>query len=126
MNSLGRRLARDLAERGETVLALDSDPRKLEGLPCPTLLGNAEYSSVLDEAGLARAKLLVSALHIEETNNLLTHRAREREIPVSVHAFEASHVPELQALGANHLMVARELGAERLLGAVQRHGAFQP
>jgi len=126
MNSLGRRLAMDLTKRGDGVLAVDSDPRKLEGLPCPTLLGNAEHLSVLEEAGLDRARLLVSALHIEETNNLLTHRARDRGIPVSVHAFESGHVPELQALGANHLMVARELGAERLLEAVQRHGAFQP
>ncbi len=125
MNSLGRRLARDLAERGETVLAVDSDPRKLQGLPCHTLMGNAEYLSVLEEAGLNRACLLVSALHIEETNNLLTHRARSRGIPVSVHAFEASHVPELLALGANHLLVARDLGAERLLKAVQERGAFQ-
>jgi len=126
MNSLGRRLVRELTERGETVLAVDSDPRKLRDLPCPTLMGNAEYASVLDEAALDRARLLVSALHIEETNNLLTHRARYRGIPVSVHAFETAHVPELQALGATHLMVARDLGAERLLAAVQKHGAFQP
>jgi Kef-type K+ transport system membrane component KefB len=126
MNSLGRRLARELTERGETVLAVDSDPRKLADLPCPTLLGNAEHASVLDEAGLDQARLLVSALHIEEANNILTHRARARGIPVSVHAFEASHVPELLALGANHLLVARDLGAERLLEAVQKHGAFQP
>jgi len=126
MNSLGRRLARDLTERGETVLAVDSDPRKLADLPCPTLLGNAEHASVLDEAGLDQARLLVSALNIEEANNILTHRARARGIPVSVHAFEASHVPELLALGATHLLVARDLGAERLLEAVQKHGAFQP
>ncbi len=126
MNSLGRRLARELTERGEEVMAVDSDPRKLQGLPCHTLMGNAEYLSVLEEAGLDRACLLVSALHIEETNSLLTHRARSRGIPVSVHAFEASHVPELLALGANHLLVARDLGAERLLQAVQEKGAFQP
>lgn len=126
MNSLGRRLARELTEREETVLALDSDPRKLQHLPCRTLMGNAEYLSVLDEAGLDRARLLVSALHIEETNNLLTHRASSRGVPVSIHAFEMGHVPELQALGADHLMVARDLGAERLLEAAQRHGAFRP
>ena len=126
MNSLGRRLAQELTERGQAVLAVDSDPRKLRDLPCPILMGNAEYASVLDEAGLDMARLLVSALHIEETNNLLTHRARSRGIPVSIHAFKIGHVPELQALGATHLMVARDLGAERLLAAVQEHGAFQP
>ena len=125
MNSLGRRLARELTERGQAVLAVDSDPRKLADLPCPTLLGNAEHASVLNEAGLDQARLLVSALHIEETNNLLTHRARSLGIPVSVHAFETAHVPELQALGATHLLFPRDLGAERFLDAAQRHGAFQ-
>jgi Kef-type K+ transport system membrane component KefB len=125
MNSLGRRLARELTERKEIVLAVDSDPRKLADLPCLTLLGNAEHGSVLNEAGLGQARLLVSALHIEETNNLLTHRARSLGIPVSVHAFETAHVPELQALGATHLLFPRDLGAERFLDAAQRHGAFQ-
>jgi FlaA1/EpsC-like NDP-sugar epimerase len=125
MNSLGRRLARELTERKEIVLAVDSDPRKLADLPCLTLLGNAEHASVLNEAGLDQARLLVSALHIEETNNLLTHRARSLGIPVSVHAFETAHVPELQALGATHLLFPRDLGAERFLNAAQRHGAFQ-
>lgn len=125
MNSLGRRLARELSERGEEVVAIDSDPGKLQDLPCPTLLGNAEHLSVLAEAGLDRARLLVSALHIEETNNLLTYRARSRDIPVSVHAFDTGVVPDLESLGATHLMVGRDLGAERLLAAVRDRGAFQ-
>lgn len=125
MNSLGRRLARELHEKGETVLALDTDPGKLEGLPCRTMLGNAEHLSVLQEAGLDRAALLVSAVHIEDTNMLLAYRARSRGVPVSVYMGDGGVVRELEALGVDHLMAVRDLGAERLLAAVQRRGAFQ-
>ena len=71
MNSLGRRIVQLLCERGEPVLAVDTDLEKLRGLSCPVLLGNAQYLSVLEEAGLRDAQLLVSALHIEEVNRLL-------------------------------------------------------
>lgn len=126
MNSLGRRLARELHGMGEMVLALDTDPRKLEGLPCRTMLGNAEHLSVLVDAGLERARLLVSAVHIEDTNTLLAYRARSRGIPVSVYLGDGGVVRELEALGVDHIMAVRDVGAERLLAAVQRRGAFQP
>ena len=126
MNSLGRRLAQELHEQGEMVLALDTDPRKLEGLPCRTMLGNAEHLSVLVDAGLERARLLVSAVHIEDTNTLLAYRARSRGVPVSVYVGDGGVVRELEALGVDHIMAVRDVGAERLLEAVQRRGAFQP
>jgi len=126
MNSLGRRVVRELSDRGETVMALDTDPGKLEGLPCRTMLGNAEHLSVLVQAGLERARLLVSAVHIEDTNTLLAYRARSRGIPVSVYMGDGGVVRELEELGVDHIMAVRDLGAERLLEAVQRRGAFQP
>jgi voltage-gated potassium channel Kch len=68
MNSLGRYLVRELAGRGEEVLAVDTDPAKLEGLPGRSILGSAEYYSTLEEANLPEARMLVSALQIEDTN----------------------------------------------------------
>ena len=56
MNALGRRIVHALLQRGEAVVAIDNDPRKLEELPCPTVLGTAEHLSVLAEAGLERAE----------------------------------------------------------------------
>ena len=40
------------------------------GLPARTLLGSIDDSSVLDEAHFTKARLVVSALQIEDTNNL--------------------------------------------------------
>lgn len=104
MNAMGRRLAAQLHERGEVVLAIDTDARKLHDLPCRTLVGNMDYPSVAEEAFLGQAKLAVSALHIENSNNLLAYRCRQAGVPVAIHAFDASVVPELEQLGVDYLI----------------------
>jgi Kef-type K+ transport system membrane component KefB len=114
MNALGSRIVHELIAAGEEVVAIDSDPRKLEGLPCRTLTGSTEHLSVLDEANLADAKLLVSALQIEEANNLLAFRGREAGVPTSIHAFDRLVVDELREIGADHLIQSKSAGTRRL------------
>jgi Kef-type K+ transport system membrane component KefB len=124
MNHMGRRIAEELTRRGETVLAIDTDPRKLDGLPARTLLGNAEYPSVLEEAGLQDARLLVSALQIEATNNLLAYRARDAGVPVSIHAFDQSVLPGLERLGADHLIRSKNIGIRRIADRLREMGVL--
>ena len=124
MNSLGRLIVRELTQRGERTLAIDTDPAKLHGLPGDTMIGNVDYLSVLEEAGLGRAKLIVSAVQIEDTNRLLAFRAREFGVPSSVHAFDQSLVPELRSLGATHLMDSRAVGIERVMDALHDLGVY--
>jgi Kef-type K+ transport system membrane component KefB len=124
MNHMGRRIVEGLTAVGERVLAVDVDPRKLEGLPCETLLGNAELPSVLEEAGLAGARLLVTALQIEGTNNLLAYRARDAGVPVSVHAFDQSVLRSLEALGADHLIRSKNLGVRRIAEQLREMGVL--
>jgi Kef-type K+ transport system membrane component KefB len=114
MNQLGRRVVEALAAQGESVLAVDTDPRKLAGLPCPTLLGNVEYPAVLDDAGLAAAKLLVSALQIENTNNLLAFRARDAGVPTAIHAFDQSVLYSLERVGVDHVIRSKSSGIRRI------------
>ena len=90
MNALGKRLARVLHDRGERVLAIDTDNRKLADLPCETLSGNVDYLSFLQEAGLPRAKLAVTALQIEDVNLLFAYRCGRLGVPVAVHVFDRS------------------------------------
>jgi Kef-type K+ transport system membrane component KefB len=104
MNPLGRAIAERLHQRGETVLAVDTDPRKLANLPCHTEIGNVEYESVVNEIGLPQAKLVISALQIEDANLLLAHRCKEAKVPCAIHAFDTSVVHELLELGVNYLL----------------------
>ena len=114
MNSLGQRLVHEFTSRGETILAIDTDAHKLDGLPCHVLLGTVDDSAVLEAANFTTAKLVVSALQIEDTNAVLTHRCREAGVPVAVHAFDASLVDELRNIGATHLIVSKHDGTREI------------
>lgn len=107
MNTLGRRIAEALHRRGELVLAIDTDPRKLRGLPCRTLHANIEYRAVLEEQGLEHAKLVVSALRIEDTNDLIAYRCKEAGIPCSIHAVDLSVMENLLAHDVAYFMLPK-------------------
>jgi Kef-type K+ transport system membrane component KefB len=124
MNTLGRRLVHEFLRRGESVLAIDVDAAKLRVLPCATLQGNTEHPSVLEHANLSEAKLLVSALQIEDANNLLAYRAREAGVPSSIHAFDPALVDELRENGATHLMVSKYDGIRQVAAAMQKAGVI--
>jgi Kef-type K+ transport system membrane component KefB len=106
MNALGREIVQQLSRRGETVLAIDTDPKKLEGLAdAETMIGNVEYESVVDEIGLRRARLVVSALQIEDTNHLLAYRCRSAGVPCAIHAFDVSVVEDLLELDTSYMFM---------------------
>lgn len=124
MNSLGRRIVEGLRERGEETLAIDLDPGKLKGVPGPTLLGNTDDLAVLEAAGIHRAKLVVSALQIEDANNLLAYRCRTMGIRSAIHAFDRSVVEDLREIGTTHLMDSKMAGTRRLTEALQAEGVY--
>jgi Kef-type K+ transport system membrane component KefB len=124
MNTLGRRLVHGFMQRGERVLAIDVDPRKLVALPCDVLQGNTDYVAVLNHAHLSEARLLVSTLQIEDANNLLAYRAREAGVPSSIHAFDPALIDELRENGATHLMVSKHDGIRQVAAALRAAGAF--
>lgn len=114
MNSLGRRLVEALVARGERVVAVDTDPFKLEGLESETLQGSTDHWSVLTDACVPEARLVVSALRIEDANSLLAYRCCNLGVPVGVHAFDQSVRADLEALGVDYLMDSKREGARRL------------
>jgi Trk K+ transport system NAD-binding subunit len=124
MNSLGRRLVHELAARGEQVLAVDVSPARLVDLPATTLMGNAEDLALLQTAALPKAKLLVSALQIEEANTLLAYWGRSFGVPTSIHAFDQSIFDELREAGAGHLIVSKSSGTRRTARALREMGLF--
>ena len=125
MNSLGRRIVQGLVERGESVLAVDTDPDKLRGLPCgATLVGNTEHPAVLEKANLHDARLLVSALNIEDANNLLAYQARRAGVPSSIHAFDPTLAGELREYGATHLMISKHDGIRQVAEALRDEGVI--
>ncbi len=119
MNTLGRFLVDRLATAGETVVAVDTDAEKLAALEVPTVHGNAIHETVREEMRLGTAKLLVSSLSIEGTNNLLAYHAKQAGVPCSIHAFDRNSEDSLRALGVDYLIRSKHEGARRLLHELQ-------
>ena len=122
MNTLGRELAKRLQERGEEVLAIDLDPGKLKRANVRTLLGDAESGALLQDAGLEQAKLLISTLHIEPTNDLLAFRCRHAGVPCSVHAVDLTALDNLLEMDVKYLIVPKADGNKFQNQELQRLG----
>lgn len=118
INTLGRRLVEALQASGERVIAVDVDPFKLASVDSETMHGNVDHWSVLEAACVPRARLVVSALQIEDANSLLAYRCRALNVPVAVHAFDASVRPDLEALEVDYIMDSKLEGARRLRDAL--------
>jgi Kef-type K+ transport system membrane component KefB len=124
MNTMGRRIVEGLSERQVPVLAVDTDPAKLQGLTAPVLIGNVDDLGVLEAAGIRRARLLVSALQIENVNELLAYRCRTLGVACAIHAFDRAVVEDLRSIGATHLMESKTAGTRRLGEALRAEGIY--
>lgn len=123
MNALGREIVKNLCHRGHRVLAIDTDIHKLEGLgPADTLIGNVEYHSVVEEIGLREARLVVSALQIEDTNHLLAYRCRAEGVPCAIHAFDVSVVDDLLDLETSYLLMPAIDGVVEQRALMEKEG----
>ena len=125
MNTLGRELVRRLDARGETVVAADTDPLKLQDLPCIKILGDAGSPAVLREAGLETAKLLVSTMHIESTNDLLAFRCRVAGVPAAIHAVNLREVTNLLDMEVAYMMSPKVDGIQLQNAELSRRGIIR-
>lgn len=127
MNALGREIVGHLSARGEPVLAIDTDPHKLMGLgAADILIGNVEYQSVVEEIELRQAKLVISALQIEDTNHLLAYRCRSAGVRCAIHAFDLSMVDDLLDLDTAYLLMPSIDGVVLQREILQEKGALAP
>ncbi len=126
MNTLGRRIAGDASRRGWDVLAVDTDPRKLRGLPCDTLHGSASELPVLAEIDLDNARLLVSALRIDEANDWLAFQCRQRGIPCAINVVDLSDIELLLEMDPAYLIAAKVDGIKHQTQELRRLGILEP
>jgi Kef-type K+ transport system membrane component KefB len=124
VNALGRRIVHGLVRKNVQVLAVDTNASKLASLPCDVLLGNIDSMAVVEQAGIPHARLIVSALQIEDTNRLLAFRCRDLGVPVAIHAFDQAVVPDLEQMGVDHLILSKSDGLRVLTLEMDRAGVL--
>jgi len=122
---LGRQIARDLDARGERFVVIDSDPDLEEDLlerNIPNLIADATQEESLIEAGVERARGLVSCLDSDADNVLAILTARElnpRLLIVSRANTEAAE-SKLRRAGADRMVTPEAIGGHRLALALLR------
>lgn len=126
MNAMGREIVMQLMASGEKVTAIDSDPNKLKGLKCATIHGNIHDWDLLESAGFEHAKLIVSALQIEEANQLLAFRAQQAGIPSCVMTPDTHAIPALLDLGVSYFMTPFADGIKRQRTELVERGLLKP
>lgn len=126
MTGMGRRVVEALVGSGERVLAIDTDPAKLRGLPCRTLHGTIDDRHVLETANLEGARLAITTLRIEDANRLFAHRCRSFGVPCIVHAAGRTEAADLDRQGVDHVVDSRMQGNLRLVATLAERGVVTP
>ena len=124
---LGRRIAMDLQARGEQFVVVDSGEgveQRLKQDGVPYVQGDATRDETLDEAGVTRARGLVSALDTDASNVLtvLTARGLQPKLLIVARANTESSESKLHRAGADRVVTPESIGGHRLALALLRPG----
>jgi hypothetical protein len=69
--------------------------------------------------------LLVSALRIEDANDLLAYRCQVANVPCAIHVIDLSVVDNLLDLGADYLMIPKVDGVKEQVKLLRKMGVIQ-
>lgn len=122
---VGEEIARELRQRGESVLVIDKDDSRREpavALGCTAIIGDATEERVLRQAGVERAKVLIAAADSDTGNTFvtLTARALNPQLLIIARAGSASAEQRLKTAGTNRIISPYRIAGRRIaLAAVQ-------
>lgn len=123
---VGQAITRHVQTSNMEVVVIDSSPERVAGVDVPYLCGDATDEDVLRAAGIARARVLVTALNGDADNLYVTLTARSMCPDLFIVARTASDtaVPKLLQAGANRVVNPQDLGGARMAAlALQPHVA---
>jgi voltage-gated potassium channel len=122
----GQYIVRELLKTRNAFVVVDHDEDQLEKIQhlgtFPVLKGDASNEEVLEAAGLARARGLVSALRDEKDNLMVTVTARQKNpaIRIVARCAEARMADKLILAGANSAVSPNMIGGLRLASELIR------
>jgi voltage-gated potassium channel len=116
MGRSGRSLARELKQRGHKFVIVEKGEGRIEearALEFPAICGNATEESVLREAGIDRARALVSSLPSDADNVFITLTARElnKNLLIIASAEHESTAKKLHQAGAQKVVMPARVSA---------------
>lgn len=116
MGRSGRNLAADLHHRGQPfVMVENNETRVEEAADCeyPIIVGDATEETVLQRAGIDRARAIVSALPSDADNVFITLTAKELnpDVMIVASAERESTAKKLRQAGARKVVMPSRVGA---------------
>ena len=125
---VGRILANELAESGQAFVVIDTNQERLQEAENSgrfVLVGDATEESVLESAGIARARVLATVLPDDTTNVFITLTARElnHEIEIIARGEYPSTEKKLLRSGATRVVLPAAIGAARIARLITRPSA---
>jgi voltage-gated potassium channel len=119
---VGKAIARQLAASGKTVVVVDSDPRRLEGIAFLHVVGDATDDNVLLEAGIERASTLIAAIDTDADNLFITLSGRSirSDLFIIARARDEGSDSKLLRAGADRVVNPQALGGARIAAFVSQ------
>lgn len=122
---IGSVVAQEIMNEGHPVVVIEHNidlVEKLEDQGIPCLQGDATDDLLLQEAGLHRARALITALTDEASNVYVTLTVRQLNphLDIIARANQASHVSRLQMAGASRVVMPHLIGGVRMAQTVLR------
>jgi len=113
-----------LSSLGQPFVVIDSDPDRLQGLEYPTVLGDVTEDHILEAAGIARARALITAVDTDASNIYVTLSARALgpDLVIIARARTEESKSKLLRAGANRAVNPQLIGGRRMAAfALQPH-----
>jgi voltage-gated potassium channel len=109
----------ELRKDRRDIVVIEEDPTSVEvamGLGALVVEGDATHDVVLEQAGIERASVLISAVRTDSDNLVITlsAKARRPELLVIARVVEAENERKLYMAGADRVVAPQQVGAQRL------------
>lgn len=119
---VGRAIARHIAAAGKTVVVVDRDPQRLEGIEFLHVAGDATDDDVLRQAGLDRAGSLIAAIDTDAENLFVTlsGRSLRPDLFIIARARDEASDAKLRRAGADRVVNPQALGGARMAAFVSQ------
>lgn len=127
---VGSLVSEELAEVGIAFVVIELSPERIAEIERRGYLfvvGDATEESVLRDAGIERAKTLVSAMPSDALNVYITLTARQMNHAVNIvaRAELPSTQKKLRQAGANHIVLPAAIGAHRIVSLLTNPTAVE-
>jgi voltage-gated potassium channel len=127
---MGELVCEELAANGKPFVVIDTSSERIaeierHGYLC--ILGDATEEVILEQAGIARAKTVVTAVSSDANSLFITLTARQlaHHVEIIARAEMPSSQKKLRQAGANHVVLPAAIGAHRIASLLTNPSAVE-